>query len=533
MQAKLHYFFLLIFLAFQNILNAQSEENKRPTDIQHYQFEITVNDTTNIIEGIATISFKPKTPNNDLNLDFSSKNNEGKGMSVKKVLLNNEPVSFRHHNDQLIIPTNKILTDSLQICKVTYQGIPQDGLIISKNKFGDRTFFADNWPDRAHNWIPCVEDLSDKAYVDFIVKAPNYYQVIANGSLKEKVNINDNYTLHHYASKTPLPTDVMVIGIARFAVQNLEEIDQIPVSTWVFPQNKDKGYFDYAQATSVLDYYIKNIAPFPFSKLANVQSKTRFGGMENASAIFYSERSVTGRRDQETLIAHEIAHQWFGDSATQTDWSHLWLSEGFATYFTNLYLEHKYGEEKLKERMTNERKKVIRFSEKQLTPVIDNTDNYMKLLNANSYEKGAWTLHMLRRKIGDEMFWKGIRAYYKKYQFSNADSSDFKNVMEDVSGKELDLFFDQWLLGTGQPELKLKWKNKKNQTNIIVEQIQKSETVFQFPLELKLILKDGSSKNEKLSINKNRQEFMVPGSSKVKEIIIDPNVNLLYKSANQ
>ncbi len=532
MQSKIYSFSIILFFLLQNILTAQNTSDKKNIDIQHYQFEITVNDTTNVIEGIATILFKVKSPIENLNIDFSSINSTGKGMLVKKVIFNNKTTSFNHEKEQLKIQTYTTLSDSLQICKIIYQGIPKDGLIISNNKFGDRTFFADNWPDRAHNWIPCVEDISDKAYVDFIVKAPNYYQVIANGIIKEQVNINDNYTLYHYSSKKPLPTDIMVIGIARFAIQNLEKINQIPISTWVFPQNKDKGFYDYAQATEILNYYIKNIAPFPFSKLANVQSKTRFGGMENASAIFYSENSVTGKRDQEALIAHEIAHQWFGDSATQSNWSHLWLSEGFATYFTNLYFEHKYGKDKLNNRLINQRKKVIRFSERQITPIIDTTDNYMKLLNANSYEKGSWVLHMLRRKIGDEIFWNGIRTYYKKYQFSNASSQDFENIIEDVSGKNLDIFFNQWLHGIGQPELNFQWENEKDQLKITVEQIQNTSTIFQFPLELKLIFKDGSSKIETVVIKNKKQQFAITINTQVKDIILDPNVSLLFKTVD-
>src|SRR5207249_666261 len=119
----------------------------------------------------------------------------------------------------------------------------------------------------------------------------------------------------------------------------------IPVSAWVYPQDSAKGFYDYALATEILKFYANYIAPYPYKKLANVQSKTIFGGMENASAIFYAENSVNGERTSEDLLAHEIAHQWFGDMASETSFEHLWLSEGFATYFTDLYFEKKYGKE--------------------------------------------------------------------------------------------------------------------------------------------------------------------------------------------
>ncbi len=530
MQTKLHYLFLIIFFVFHNILLAQNKSDDSFIDIQHYQFEIALNDSTNIIEGTATITLKIKKPVKGFYLDLSSLDKNEKGMSVKHILNNNNKVSFRHQNDKLCIHMPINIDDSLQVFTIKYHGIPKDGLIISKNKYGDRTFFGDNWPTRARNWLPSVDNLYDKATVDFIVKAPNHYQVIANGILIDEVELNNQRKQYHYASKKPLPTYVMVVGVAKFAVQNLGNFNQIPISSWIYPQNKKEGFYDYAQAISIVDYYVSHIAPFPFSKLANVQSKTRFGGMENASVIFYSERSVTGKRDQEALMAHEIAHQWFGDSATEKEWSHLWLSEGFATYFTNLYFEYTYGKAKLNERLINERKKIIRFYEKQQTPVIDTkTKNYMKLLNANSYEKGAWFLHMLRRKIGDELFWKSIKEYYNKYQFNNAVTDDFKNIVESFYNEDLTVFFDQWLYGIGQPELDLQWESKTKEINISVSQIQKTSTIFKFPLELLLNFDDGTTKIISLNLDQTKQTFTFPIHTQVNEILIDPNVSLLYK----
>ena len=136
----------------------------------------------------------------------------------------------------------------------------------------------------------------------------------------------------------------MVIGVADFAVNLAGMIDNcIPVYSWVFPEDRDKGFYDYAQAMEILPFFIKNVGPYGYKKLANVQSKTTFGGLENANTIFYHENSIDGTRKSETLLAHEIAHQWFGNMATEKSFAHLWLSEGFATYMTILYMENKYG----------------------------------------------------------------------------------------------------------------------------------------------------------------------------------------------
>jgi aminopeptidase N len=326
----------------------------------------------------------------------------------------------------------------------------------------------------------------------------------------------------------------MVIGIAKFAVEYIGEVQNIPVSSWVYPQNKEAGFYDYAQAKTVLEFFIENVGPYPYQKLANVQSKTRFGGMENASNIFYFENSVTGKREQENLIAHEIAHQWFGNSASEIDWSHLWLSEGFATYFTNLYVEQIHGKEALYKRLQSERKTVIDFAKNQYTPVVDfDTKDYMKLLNANSYQKGGWILHMLRKKIGDDLFWEGIRKYYDTYKLNNASTDDLRLIFETVSKQDLKAFFKQWLFTSGHPELTIQNQIEDNKLNITIAQKQQSEHTFTFPLELKLIYDNGSEELKTLEVSKQNEAFSISLRSELKDIVIDPDTWLLFENITQ
>ncbi len=177
--------------------------------------------------------------------------------------------------------------------------------------------------------------------------------------------------------------------------------------------------------------------------------------MENAGAIFYAENSVTGQGKAERLIAHEIAHQWFGDCVTEADWHHIWLSEGFATYLTSMYIESVQGKARLASDMARSRSSIIRDSEKNPCPVIDTTiTNLMQLLSVNSYQKGAWVLHMLRYETGDDDFIKGLRLFYDGFRNSNALRSDFQESDGRCSGKDLSNFFKQWLEVAGEPELK-------------------------------------------------------------------------------
>ena len=530
-------FFLttLLLLGFSAIVSAQSYTQRFNTlDIQHYKLSIEVNDTTNIINATAVVSIKFKKIVNDFELDLIAIDSITKmGMKVDTVYQNKILTDFSQTENKLRIKTKHVFPKLPYTYTIKYSGIPKDGLIISENLYGDRTFFGDNWPNRAQNWFPCVDHPSDKATVEYIIKAPNYYQVIANGFEIEETNISNKYKQYHYKTTAPLPTKVMVIGIAKFAVQNIGETHNIPVSSWVYPQTKDKGFYDYAIAKDILSFFIENIGDYPFLKLANVQSKTRFGGMENAGNIFYFEKSITGAQDHKDLIAHEIAHQWFGNSVTEIDWKHIWLSEGFATYLTDLYILNSDGEEAFLQRLKDERTKVLNFSKQEHTPVVNpHIKDLMNLLNPNSYQKGAWCLHMLKNEIGTDNFWKGIKTFYKFYKFQNASTDDFKQVMEQVSGKNLDIFFSQWLYKPGHPILKSTWIHGASKLRIIIEQSQK--VAFQFPLDLEIVYSDGSSEIKTINVTSQKDPFVIPTKDlDVKEIKYDPNTNLLFEMATK
>jgi aminopeptidase N len=385
---------------------------QRNIDIIHYRYDITLNDQHDTIYGVAEISMRFLAPVNIIELDLTAKGNDGRGMTITKVTgpytrgFAKEPEKFK------IVLLKQAKAGDSATYTITYHGKPKDGLIISKNKYGHRTFFADNWPNRGHHWIPCVDDPADKASVEFIVTAPHHYQVVANGIQQEETNLDNKMKRTHWKEDVPISTKVMVIGVSAFAVQLSGTVNgSIPVYSWVYPDDRDKGFFDYAQAVEILPYFINQVGPYPYKKLANVQSKTTFGGLENANTIFYSESSITGTRKSETLLAHEIAHQWFGNMATEKTFAHLWLSEGFATYMTILYMENKYGVDTAISMLKQDREEVIAYSRENSQPVVDNNPDYMALLNVNSYQKGGWVLHMLRRQLVLQFVWRENRGY--------------------------------------------------------------------------------------------------------------------------
>jgi aminopeptidase N len=512
----------VLFLFFLPLTHSSAQLYNPVIDVQHYDFSLALNDDSNSIRGTAVITVLFRTGAPQFLLDLTARNSTGKGMTVLSVSENNQPVPFSQDSSHLTLQT-PATNGSQHRYTIRYEGIPADGLKIGENKYKHRGFFGDNWPNRAHNWLPCVDDPSDKATLDWRITAPDHYQVVANGALQEERALPNHLKLTHWKESAPLSPKVMVISVAGFAVDHPGDAMGVPVWNYVFPENKEIGFKAYSFPLQILPFYITHIGPYPFEKCGNVQSMTQFGGLENASAISYFQNSVSSP-GVESLMAHEIAHQWFGDCVTETQWRHLWLSEGFATYMTHCYLENKYGPDTLKKGMIKDRAITIAFEKERFTPIVDTSVNgdYMKLLNRNTYEKGGWVLHMLRRRIGDSLFWKGISTYYTTYRNKNASSEDFQKIIETISGQDFHSFFHQWLYTPGHPHVRISWKYDPDKKALLIDFTQTQDQLFDFPLEYSA----GGSLYH-IDIHDKTTHVEMPLPEPPNKLTPDPNTNLL------
>jgi aminopeptidase N len=437
-------------------------------DALHYQFRLTLSDNSDEIAGETTITVKFLLDNvRDIQLDLTSAAG-GKGMSVASVRRGGamdipgsrgDALVFTHTDNRLrlVLPTLPKAGQEFTFT-VRYRGIPAAGFLIGNNIHGERTFFSDSWPNQARHWLPMVDHPYDKATGEFIVSAPGHYQVVANGLLVEETDLDGRVRRTHWKQSVPISSWLFALAVARFSSHHAGLVDDVPLQTWVFPQNRDAGQAVFEdQSRRVLRFFNSSIGPYPYEKLANIQAPMGFGGVEYASAIFYEEKGVASGRPP---VAHEIAHQWFGDSVTERDWDDVWLSEGFATYFALLFTEHDEGRDAFVEGLKRSRDTVIQ-SEQKLpdTPVIHrNIADMSKVLNGLVYQKGGWFLHMLRGEVGTDKFWAAIRDYYRRYRDANASTSELRAVFEQVSGKPLEGFFAQWLMRPGVPKIEGSWR---------------------------------------------------------------------------
>ena len=491
-------------------------------DVLHYRVAIALGEE--IIEATTELTVRPVTATLDaLQLDFA-------GLTIDAVTVEGRPARFSRTNDRLTIATRRRDAEPFRVA-VRYHGTPADGLLLRANKHGDPSAFADNWPNRARFWIPSVDHPSDKATVEFIVTAPAAYDVIANVTLVETTTLQNGAKRTHWSESTPIPMHCMVIGATEFAIVPVGDGgDDTTIAYWLYPRDRDQGVKQFGRVPQMLAFFEQTIGGYPYDKLALVESSTKFGGMENASAIFLDEKRIGGENSLEPLVAHEIAHQWFGDSVTQRQWHDVWLSEGFATYFCNLFFEHADGRAAFASRMNADREDYLKAQRKTPRAVHDpSVVELPKLLGPFTYEKGAWVLHMLRGIMGDRAFFAAVRDYYSAYRDRNAATGELRVIMERHAGQPLDWFFHQWIFERGHPVFALSWTWQEGKVAVDVEQTQ-AGTVFRIPTVIEVRGESGA-RRENVIIDERRERFEVESAQRPASVELDPDEWVLKESA--
>ena len=506
-------------------------------DVIDYAITLDLPDRGTSIDGRAVLAIRRSVPADTLVLDLV-------GLRVDTVLVNDRAVAFTRTDSLIRIPTARIVGDSFSVT-VRYSGEVKDGLIIRTDSAGRWTAFGDNWPNRARNWIPSVDHPSDKATVTWTVRAPSQRKVVANGELMEETPLPARAgtaprTLTRWREARPISPYLMVIAAAPLVQYELGrdgcgvgEFDAcVRQSVYVYPEMRDYLPGPFAHAAPIVRLFSELVAPFPYEKLAHLQSSTRFGGMENVGAIFYSDAAFKRRAVGTGLIAHETAHQWFGDAVTEREWSHVWLSEGFATYFAELYVERSEGDSAFRANLVRIREQIIKAPEVASRPVIDTAQtNLMELLNTNSYQKGGWTLHMLRSLVGDSAFFRGLRSYYLANRHSTAFTDDLRRAVEGSSGQSLGWFFDQWLRRPGFAELTTSWRYDAAQRRVVATIAQGTRFgAYRFPLTVAITDASGRERRATISVPATASSTIsVPLDldAAPRSVVFDPDVRVL------
>lgn len=503
-------------------------------DVKSYAFALTLPKTGNAIQGRATIRAERRAPVDTLRLDLIK-------LTVDSVLVGGTARPFARDTASVRVPLLPADGLALQVT-VVYHGEPGDGLIITNDAARGWSAFGDNWPNRGRYWLPTVDHPSDKATVEWTVTAPSELTVVANGAQKSRTVVADGITRTQYGITAPIPTYLMVVGAAKMVMTPLVQTCAadtagrcVVQNVYTFPNEQSYAPGPFAEAAKIVDFFGKTVGPYAYEQLNHLQSATRFGGMENATAIFYSDNAFKNRNVGIPLIAHETAHQWFGDAVTPRRWQDLWLSEGFASYFAPLYQQYAEGDSAFRSAMRRIRDEIIADSVVARRPVVDTVgaSTPLTLLNTNSYQKGAFVLHMIRADIGDSAFFQGIRDYQQQFRNGTATTDELRLAFEKRAGASLVPFFNQWLHKPGYADLSVNW-NYNPSTRVATFTVTQAEKFGRYAVPLVIALRDAAGKVETRTLHLNGEPTQVIPLAVATigppvNLVLDPNVELLAK----
>jgi aminopeptidase N len=504
-----------------------------------YAMTIDLPDTGATIHGNATLTVMRTGRSDTLVLDLVD-------LTVDRVLVDGRPAKFGRSPMNVVIPLARKSGETARYSvSIDYGGVVTDGLIARTDSAGRWTYFGDNWPNRARHWIPSIDHPSDKATVSWRVRAPARQSVVANGKLVSKGPVRGDGGAGRmewvWRESRPVPVYVMVIAVAPLAQYELGDTDCglaelqrcVPQYVYTAPEQRSAMPGPFARAGEIVQLFSSLVGKFPYEKLAHVQSSTQFGGMENASAIFYADAPFRSGWSSDGVVAHETAHQWFGDAVTEREWPHLWLSEGFATYFAALWTRAARGDSAFRQEMSAMRASVLADSiSVPRRAVIDTIETeLMALLNRNSYEKGGFVLHMLRSQVGERAFFSALRSYYAKYRHVTAVTEDLRAEMESASGQSLGWFFDQWLHRPGYPEVTVDWRYDAGTHEIVIGMTQSDRFgAFQIPVTVAVIDSAGAAHRIVVRMPPTSgatQQARVALATAPADVLVDPDVELL------
>jgi len=413
-------------------------------DVQHYTLDLTVNDvTTGDLDGTTTIEARATQNLSSFNLDFI-------GFEITTLMFNGQPAEFARSGHELTItPSTPLVENEPFTVEIQYQGIP--GAIESTAipiQTGWITFdggsFVLSEPDGAASFYPVNDHPLDKATYTFRVTVPEPFEVGANGVLTETID-NGDTTTFLFEARDPLASYLATVNIDEFDLETSQSENGIPIRNYYPSGLSEAMRRPFARQGEMIDYFSELFGAYPFEVYGALVIDLEFGAaLETQTMSIFSKAMIDASQleGSESVVAHELAHQWFGDSVSLADWRDIWLNESFATYGQGLWTEHTRGRAALDEWVRRTYDFVRQQHESMSPPGEPPAD---RLFNQGVYSWGALCLHALRLEVGDETFFDILKTYHERFAGGNARTADFIAVAEELSGKELSAFFDSWL----------------------------------------------------------------------------------------
>lgn len=424
-------------------------------DARHYTLDLAVNMTTGRLEGLATLEAIATESLTSFNLDFS-------GLSVMSLRLNGEPVAFERDGlEMTILPAEPLPAGEPFTLETRYEGVPEAispqaiPIRMGWNRHSKGVYVASE-PVGSATWFPVNEHPLDKATYTISVTVPQPYVVAANGLLVETIE-DGRMVTYVWENSHPTASYLVTVNIGEFMIEEQAGPDGLPIRNYFPASVYEEAVYDFGRTPEMITFFSEIFGPYPFEAYGVVVAEQALGfALETQTLSLFGLRHVDGMRSSENTIAHELAHQWFGNAVSLADWSEIWLNEGFATYASYLWEEHDKGPDVFAN-MLRQFYMFLTASQGMMPP--PGAPPPGDLFNASVYMRGAMTLHALRARIGDEAFFALLPAYYQAHEFGNATTADFIALAEEISGDDLGEFFEGWLYSLALPPIpELGWE---------------------------------------------------------------------------
>jgi aminopeptidase N len=503
----------------------------RSIDITYYKINLRLDTLQKKASGEVTINLKMCRGHGEkFQLDLTS------NATVNSIFVNGSKASYDHHNNKLDIYLNRIIARLTKLSVRCLYAVPfgDTGINLSYWK-GSVTMHTYGLPYTAKEWWPCKDVPSDKAdSADIYICAPRSLMVVSNGMLLDTSIVQSHgipELQFHWKVTYPIYPDVISIAVSEYS-QFAIKTSQIPFYFYVFKQDLDHAKTDFPILTEMLRSHEHFFGPYPFKR-------EKYGVVEFARASYREHQTIpsmgynyiTGMHTADRILAHELAHQWFGNSLSVKNWKYIWLNESFCNYAYALWMEYKFGKQTYMEAMK-------KYDRSDFTGPVQLTDstNVDAMFTPTTFCKGAWVIHMLRNVMGDQAFFKAIKTYVLIYRYKNVETTNFRSVCERFYHHPLKWFFDEWLTGAGRPVYAYSYKtisqHKKKFVAFSLRQIQTQDLVYAMPVEIQFILKNGKIIQKKYWNNRPKQTYWLSVENPVDRVIIDPRGKILKNVAS-
>jgi len=509
----------------------------RVVDIKHVRLDISLDLDNKRIKGRVAHTFTP------LNDGLTALELDAVELDIASIR-NSSGTELKHSQAggrlriELAAPRN---TGEEETVTVEFAGSPRRGLYFigpdGNYPWKRLEAWTQGQDEDSRHWFPCYDYPNEMATTELHVTVREPFTVISNGELRGvEAGAEPGTRTYHWHQEVPHVVYLTSVVAGEFS-EIKDEWDGIPILSYVPVGREEDGQALFKNTAEMMKLFSERTGiRYPYAKYSQVVVQDFiFGGMENVSAttltdlVLYDQRARLDQ-DGDYLLAHEIAHQWFGDLLTCRDWSHGWLNEGFATFFELHFTEHSKGRDEFLLSLRNEMDSYLSEAGSYRRPIVTNIYNApLDIFDRHLYEKGGLTLNMLRVLLGETLFWKAIRRYAISRRGSNVVTPDLQRAIEESTGRNLDWFFDQWVYGAGHPELtgSYAWDDASKTAKLALKQTQtgdKVAEVFRLPLRLRFKLEDGSTHTSQVEMTEREQTFYVPLAAKPKFVNLDGEV---------